>query len=153
MSLASLLVRDRVLPVRKIEEALQTQVVAGGDLGTILLEMDAIAENVLASYLAAVTHFLPAARSEVMSPSKSALGFLTASDAERLRLLPIAIERGTMIFAGLAPVPTAVEEFLKDRSGFEVTVRIACEARLSAGLFKHYGVPLSARRRTEAVGR
>ena len=59
-ALTSLLVRDEVVSVQQIEDALQRQVLEGGEIDTALLELDAASENTLNSYRAA-SYGLPAA--------------------------------------------------------------------------------------------
>ena len=71
-ALTSLLVRDRIVPVSKIEEALQLQVLSGGDIDTVLLEMDVVLEDVLSAYRAAMFGLLPATRDEVMRAPRDA---------------------------------------------------------------------------------
>ena len=50
--LGELLIKKNLLTQAQLEEALQAQVIFGGTLGTILIEMALISENVLAEILA-----------------------------------------------------------------------------------------------------
>ena len=77
-ALTSLLARDQVVPVRKIEEALQRQVVSGGSVETVLLEMAVVAENVLAAYAGAALGLPAATRDEVMGASRDVVRFSLA---------------------------------------------------------------------------
>ena len=58
--LSSVLVQQGVVPVRKVEEAIQRQVIYGGSLGTNLLEMGALDEAQLLSALSLATGLPPA---------------------------------------------------------------------------------------------
>ena len=50
--LSSLLVRDGLVGVKRMEKAFQRQVIYGGSLDTILLEMNVLSEERLTQYLA-----------------------------------------------------------------------------------------------------
>ena len=60
--LASLLVRDQVIPVERVQQAIQEQVMRGGNLDTVLLELGYLPENQMNAYSAAVYGWRPATR-------------------------------------------------------------------------------------------
>ena len=62
--LSSLLVRDGLVGVKRMEKAFQRQVIYGGSLDTILLEMKLVPEERLTQYLALASGLPPAARDE-----------------------------------------------------------------------------------------
>ena len=62
--LSSLLVRDGLVGVKRMEKAFQRQVIYGGSLDTILLEMNLVPEERLTQYLALASGLPPAARDE-----------------------------------------------------------------------------------------
>src|SRR6188472_1735079 len=88
-ALTSSLVRDGVVPVRKIEEALQRQVISGGDVETVLLEMEAASENVLAGYRAALYDLPPVTREAVMTVAPEIVKLVPAEVATQHRLVPL----------------------------------------------------------------
>ena len=63
--LSSLLVRDGVLGVKRMEQAFQRQVIYGGALDTILIEMAAVPEERLWHYLSLATG-LPSADRDLL---------------------------------------------------------------------------------------
>lgn len=144
-ALTSLLVRDGVVPVRKIEEALQRQVISGGDVETLLLEMDALPENVLASYRAALYDRLPASREEIMSVSPEVIDLVPAEVAIEHRLIPLRVQGSVLEVAVREPLSAEQEERLGFLLGFDLVARIACEVRIAAGLAHHYGADLPPR--------
>lgn len=146
-ALTSLLVRDQQVPVRKIEEAIQRQVISGGGLDTVLLELAAVPEDVLAAYCAAVYGLLPATRDEVMKVSRDTVRIVPREVAERHRLVPLASEEGTLVVAVSDPLDEATESQLAFLLGVEVVQRIVTEARLVAALHHHYGVEMPPRMR------
>jgi|GEM_PF-1330449 len=139
-ALTSLLVRDQVVPVRKIEEALQRQVVSGGEIETVLLEMGAVAENVLAAYAAATLGLRPATRDEVMGAPRDVVRIVPREVAEKHRLVPIAVEGRILYVAVAAALSTEVDQELGFLLGFDLVPRVVTEARLIAALAQHYGV-------------
>lgn len=146
-SLTSLLVRDQRVTVRKIEEAIQRQVIVGGALDTVLLELGVLPEDVMAAYCAAVHGLLPATRDEVMRVPRDSIRLVPREVAERHRLVPLSLESGTLVVAVTAPLEAAVEEQLAFLLGVELVQRIVVEARLAAALHHHYGTEMSPRLR------
>ncbi|MEM6956537.1 MAG: hypothetical protein AAF645_12655 [Myxococcota bacterium] len=146
-ALTSLLVRDQRVPVRKIEEAIQRQVIAGGGLDTILLEGAAAAENVVASYCAAVHGLPPASRDECMGVSRDVIRTVPSEVAERHRLIPLNFDGHRLVVAVATPLTYEVDQQLGFLLGVTVEQRIATEARLAAALSQHYGVEMVPRMR------
>ncbi len=138
-ALTSLLVRDQVVPVRKIEEAIQRQVIAGGDLETILLEMDVVPEDVLSAYRSATFGLLPATRDEVMKAPRDVTKHVPREIAERHRICPLAIDGRTLIVAVASPLKTNDEHQLGFLLGKDLVFRIVTEVRIAAALGHHYG--------------
>src|SRR4030095_5425646 len=73
--LSSLLVRDGVIGVKRMEKAFQRQVLFGGALDTILLEMREISEQRLLQYLSLSSGLPPATTGELehIDPNVSAI--------------------------------------------------------------------------------
>ena len=146
-ALTSLLARDQAVPVRKIEEALQKQVLSGGDMGTVLLELEALSENALAAYQAALAGVLPATRDEVMKVTRETIRLVPRETAEKHRLLPLAVDGRALLVAVSSQLPLGVEAQLGHALGYELVPRIVCDVRIAAGLQHHYGVEPAARQR------
>lgn len=139
-ALTSLLARDQIVPVRKIEEALQKQVVSGGEMSSVLLELDAISENTLAAYCAALYGLLPATRDEVMRVPRDTIRLVPRELAERHRMIPLAADSQTLLVAMARPLDREVEERAGFLLGLQLVTRIVCDVRISAGLVHHYGL-------------
>jgi hypothetical protein len=103
-ALTSLLVRDQVVPVRKIEEAIQRQVISGGEIEEVLLDMGAIAENVMSAYRAALFGLLPATRDEVMTASRETIRAVPREVAAQYGLVPLSAEGRTLVVAVSSPL-------------------------------------------------
>ena len=144
-ALTSLLVRDHVVSVRKIEEAIQRQVMSGGELETVLLEMDAVPEDVMSAYRAALYGLLPATRDEVMRVPRDTVRLVPRDVALQYRLVPLWAEKRTLVVAVTAPLKAEVDEQLGFLLGHELVYRIITEARLVSALGQHYDAEVAPR--------
>jgi hypothetical protein len=152
--LSSLLVRDQIVGVRRIEEALQRQVIHGGDLETNLLELAAVHEDVLAQYRAQVEGLLPVSAWEVMNPDDAACRLLPAELVGRHQLLPLRIEGSTLFVAVSAPPASSTLDELSFLLSLDVVPRITTEMRLAVAMMRAYGiaVPPRLQRLADKVG-
>jgi hypothetical protein len=146
-SLASLLSRDAVVPIELIERALERQTLEGGELDTALLELDSAPENVLAAYRAATFRLDAVGRGELLRIEAAVLACVPAKLANQLRVVPIAMQEGTLIVAGFLPLSEDARSLLESASTTEVDLRIATEARITAALERHYSITMSERMR------
>ena len=83
--LSSLLVRDGLVGVKRMEKAFQRQVIYGGSLDTILLEMNLVPEERLTQYLALASGLPPAKRDEADHAEADALATLSSEVAQQFR--------------------------------------------------------------------
>src|SRR5258705_5029660 len=90
--LSSLLVRDGLVGVKRMEKAFQRQVIYGGSLDTILLEMNLVPEERLTQYLALASGLPPAARDEGRQIEDTVSAIVERDLAERYRAVPVAAE-------------------------------------------------------------
>ncbi len=146
-ALTSLLVRDQRVPVRKIEEAIQRQVISGGRLDTVLLELKLVEENVLSAYLGVIHDLLPATRDEVMKVPRDIVRMVPKEVAGQHRMVPLSCEDRTLCVAVADPLDPATESQLGFLLGVELVQRVVTTVRISAGLHHHYGVDVVPRMR------
>ncbi|MEO0326713.1 MAG: hypothetical protein AAF447_27465, partial [Myxococcota bacterium] len=139
-ALTSLLVRDQQVPVQKIEEAIQRQVIGGGALDTVLLELDALPENVLAAYCAASVGLAPASREMLEAPARELLDLVPKEVAERHGVVPMRREGDTLVVAVAQPLDTETLERLAFLIGVALDQRVAAAARHALALQAHYGI-------------
>src|ERR1700761_8568925 len=124
-ALTSLLVRDDVVSVRQIEDALQRQVLEGGELDTSLLELGALPENVLIAYRAASFRALAAKREDVMSASGATRSLLLREQAEQYQVVRIAHDESTLTIAAISPPTESALAALRGKVGLEIVWRIS----------------------------
>ncbi|MBW2508249.1 MAG: hypothetical protein JRE81_06435 [Deltaproteobacteria bacterium] len=145
--LASLLVRDQVIPVERVQQAIQEQVMRTGNLDTVLLELGYLAENPMNAYCAAVYGILPATRDEVMKVPISTIRVLPREFAVRHRLIPVARTEDAVVLAVDRPLREATLRDISIELGIDPVQRIVCSVRLEAGLARHYDIEMTTRMR------
>ena len=145
--LASLLVRDQVIPVERVQQAIQEQVMRSGNLDTVLLELGYLVENQMNAYCAAVYGLLPATRDEVMKVPLSTIRVLPREFAVRHRLIPVARTEDAVVLAVDRPLPDATLREIAIELGIDPVQRIICSVRVEAGLALHYDIEMTTRMR------
>jgi hypothetical protein len=100
--------------VKRMEKAFQRQVIYGGSLDTILLEMNLIPEERLTQYLALASGLPPAARDEGTAADPVASSVLSRELAEQYRAVPVASDGETVRILVCAPLDLTELEDLAD---------------------------------------
>src|SRR4029079_8119254 len=137
--LSSLLVRDGLVGVKRMEKAFQRQVIYGGSLDTILLEMGLVPEERLTQSRALSPGLPPAARDEGTSPDPAALAMVTRELAEQYRAVPVAFERDAVRILVCAPLELSELEDLADLLDRPLQPLITPEYRWNLGFAAAYG--------------
>jgi len=149
--LASLLVRDQLLAVDRVQEAIQEQVIRGGNLDTVLLELGYVSENQMSAYCAAVYGLMPATRAEVMQVRLATTRMLPREFAVRHRVIPLARTEDAIVLTVDRPLSDAILREIAFELGVDPVQRVACSVRVEAGLAKHYDIEMTARMRKLAA--
>ena len=143
-ALSSLLVQDQVLGVTQIEQALQRQVILGGDLPTILLELRMLDERVLVDYMSKVVG-VPVLDAKLYdAPSTELSSVFSKETALACKAVPI-VAGDDLLVAVTGALPPAHQNRLTKESGLTVVPHLVLEFRLALMLNQTYGVPLSGR--------
>jgi len=145
--LASLLVRDQLIPIERVQQAIQDQVMRGGNLDTALLELGYLTENQMNAYSAAVYGLLPATRHEVMNAPINTIRVLPREFAVRHRLIPVARTEDAVVLAVDRPLPDATLREISFELGIDPVQRVVCSVRVEAGLARHYDIEMTTRMR------
>jgi len=143
--LSSLLVRDGLVGVKRMEKAFQRQVIYGGSLDTILLEMNLLAEERLTQYLALASGLPPAARDEGERIVPSALGLITAEIAAQFRAVPLSLDGEAVRVLVCSPLEISELEDLADLLDRPLQPLITPEYRWHLVYSKAYRVDAPAR--------
>jgi hypothetical protein len=115
--LGELLLQEKLVQPGQLEEALETQVVHGGRLGTNLLELGFVQEADLARMLGK-QHNLPFASGE-MTPDPSALALVSRQFYDDEDVLPMRIDATRLTVAVIGPNVKAT-----DALGFKASKRV-----------------------------
>lgn len=138
--LSSLLVRDGVVGVRRMEKAFQRQVLYGGSLDTILLELGMVPEDRLCQYLALASGLPPASREECEALEPSVAALLPLEQAQAYRAVPLALEGDAIRMAVAAPIDLAALEDLADHVDRPLRPLLVPEYRWHVMLEQAYGI-------------
>jgi hypothetical protein len=142
--LSSMLVRDGIVGVKRLEKAFRRQVVYGGNLDTVLLEMGLIAEERLSQYLALSSGLPPASRAELPDDRLELVrSLLPETLAGKHRVVPLGSDDGSIRVAVHSPVDMAQLEDLADEIDCALQPLIVPEYRWHVWFGRVYGgIPL-----------
>jgi hypothetical protein len=129
MRLGELLLQEKLITPEAREEALESQVVHGGRLGTNLVELGLLSEQDLARVLGQ-QHGVSAASGE-MVPDPRALALVDLSDADDKDYLPMRMDATRMSVAMLNPGDLATRDALAFKTGKRVVPVIIPEFRMN----------------------
>lgn len=137
--LSSLLVRDGVIGVKRMEKAFQRQVLFGGALDTILLEMNELPEQRLLQYLSLATGLPPATSRELAHLDSVAVETCPRDMAERYQVVPLSFDGDALRVLARDPVDLGALEDLA--SDLEVPVQpfVAPEFRFELAFDRAFG--------------
>jgi hypothetical protein len=148
--LSSLLARDGLVSVKRMEHAFQRQVIYGGCLDTILLEMNAVPEERLVQYLSLATGLPPATRSETEAFDPGAAERCPVEVARMFRVVPLSFEEGALRVLVHDPVDLGLLEELANELDVPVQPLVVPEYRFHVVFTHMYGGLLDARYSTLA---
>lgn len=139
-----------VITEEQLEEALRAQVVSGGRLGTLLIELGFVDEETLTQVLSEKFAVPRADAESLAAADPEAVRLLTEEVAQECRAIPFRRE-GHVLHVAMAD-PTNVEVLARLITSTEHPIRphIAPEVRLYEALARHYGIPQESRYRTLA---
>jgi hypothetical protein len=138
--LSSLLVRDGVLGVKRMEQAFQRQVIYGGALDTIVLEMGAVPEERLWHYLSLATALPSADRDLLEYFDPRAVQICPRDTAERFHVAPCAMDGQALRVLVTDPADLAELEGLATTLGLPVQPFVVPEYRFHLQLERLFGI-------------
>lgn len=140
IKIGELLIREGLITPAELEEALKTQVIFGGRLGTNLIEMGLLEEDDIARVLSRKLTVPFIDPSELMEIPQQVLELLPRELAERHRAIPLRLEGKRLTLAMTNPADLAAIDDIAFRTGFIIRPVVAPELRLIQALEKHYQV-------------
>ena len=143
--LGQLLVARGWITVQQLTRALKTQNVGGGRIGTCLLEMDAISEELLLKGLAEHLGVSSATVEDLRNIPEEVLALLPDKLARRCRAVPFRLEIGRLDVVMMDPRNLSAQDEIAFASGKRVKVYVAHELRLLEALERYYGEDMPSR--------
>ncbi|AKJ02851.1 type II secretion system (T2SS) protein E [Archangium gephyra] len=129
MRLGELLLQENVITPEALEEALESQVVHGGRLGTNLVELGLLSEQELARLLGK-QHNVASASGE-MVPDPRALELVDINEADEKDYLPMRVDATRMSVAVINPQDLETLDALAFRTGKRVVPVVIPEFRMN----------------------
>jgi hypothetical protein len=143
--LGQLLVARGWITVQQLTRALKNQNVAGGRLGTCLMEMDALTEELLLKGLSEQLGVPSAVADDLRGIPDEVIGLIHEKLARRCRAVPFRVEGGRLDLALMDPRNLSAQDEIAFASGKRVKVYVAEEIRILEALEKYYGEDLPSR--------
>ena len=143
--LGELLIKKNLLTQAQLEEALQAQVIFGGKLGTVLIEMGLITEDILAEILAQLLSVPCAKPGQLQSIPDNVIKIISAELAEKHKIIPVSVTGKKLTLAMADPHNLQSIDEISFRTGYIVRPILALEVRLIFALENYYDVKRTMR--------
>jgi hypothetical protein len=143
--LGELLIKKNLLSQAQLEEALQAQVIFGGKLGTVLIEMGLISEDILADILAQLLSIPCAKPGQLQKIPENVINIFTPELAEKHQAVPVTVSGKKVVTAMANPHDFKSVDDLSFRTGYIIQPILALEVRLVFALEKYYDIKRTMR--------
>lgn len=143
--LGELLLEKNLLTQAQLEEALQAQVIFGGKLGTVLIEMGLISEDKLAEVLAILVNVPCVKPGQLQNIPDAVIQIISPELAEKHKVLPLAVNGKKLTLAMAEPHDLKSIDEIAFRTGYIIQPVLALEVRLVFALEKYYDVKRAMR--------
>jgi hypothetical protein len=138
--LGELLIYNKLLTKEQLEEALQAQVIFGGKLGTILIEMGLISENILAGALSKLLKMPCAKPGELQKVPENVIRIISPELAQKYQVVPMAVNGRNLTLAMPNPHDLKAIDDIAFRTGYIIRPILGLEVRLVFALERYYGI-------------
>lgn len=143
--LGEFLIQKNMLTKVQLEEALQAQVIFGGKLGTVLIEMGLIKETTLADSLSQLLSIPCAQPGQMENLPSDVIKIITPELAEKHKVIPVAVNGKKLTLAMADPHNLKSIDELSFRTGYIIRPILALEVRLVFALEEYYGIKRTMR--------
>ncbi|MEJ2469748.1 MAG: hypothetical protein P8Y91_03955 [Desulfuromonadales bacterium] len=143
--LGELLRKQNLLTQEQLEEALQTQVLFGGKLGTILIEMKLISEEALTEILAKQLGVPCVKPGMLQNIPNDVIRILSSELAEKHKVIPVSLDGRKLTLAMADPHDLKSIDEISFRTSYIIKPVLALEVRLIYALEKYYGIKAKTR--------
>lgn len=136
--LGQLLVARGWITVQQLTRALQNQSVVGGRLGTCLIEIDAISEDLLLKGLSEQLGVPSASLDDLRGVPEEVLALLPDKLARRCRAVPFRVEGSRLDLAMMDARNLSCQDEIAFATGKRVKIHVAHELRVLEALERYY---------------
>lgn len=143
--LGEFLLKKNLLSKAQLEEALQAQVIFGGKLGTVLIEMGLLTEETLAGLLSQQLGIPCAKPGELQGIPDNVIAIISSELAEKHKVLPVSVSGRKLTLAMAEPHNLKAIDEISFRTGYIIRPILALEVRLVFALERYYGVKRTMR--------
>jgi hypothetical protein len=144
-NLGQLLIEKGLISEKALSEALQRQVIFGGRLGTNLLEMGAVSEDVLMKLLALQYNIAYAEPRHFESIPKEVLASVPQELLSKYQIVPLALEGQRITLAMIDPHKLDIVDEVAFQTNMVIQPVVASEVRIVEALERFYGIRREAR--------
>ncbi len=135
-----MLVHEGVITREQLKLALERQVVSGGRVGTNLMELGILGDDVLSHYLGKYYGMPSVKREELMNITPEVLGIVPSHVADRLSIIPFKKDGDTLHVALMDSENVSELNELEIMTGYKIVPHITTESRLIDALARYYGI-------------
>jgi hypothetical protein len=145
LKLGELLIKEGIITQGQLDEALKCHVIFGIKLGSSLIELGFIKEDVLLNLLSQKLGVPPVSHDELNEVPTAVLKRLSPAVAEKYRVIPIKQENKCLHVAMSDPTDFKAQDELAFITGNIIVPNIAPDIQILYALEKYYGVKLDHR--------
>lgn len=143
--IGELLITLQLITQAQLEEALQAQVIFGGKLGTVIIEMGLVSEKAMARALADQLGF-PCLQPDDLEKIPGAIIALVSQElAEKFQVIPLSVNGRKLTLAMANPCDIQAIDEISFRTGYIILPVLALEVRLFFALERYYGIKRAMR--------
>jgi len=143
--LGEYLINKNLLSSAQLEEALQAQVIFGGKLGTVLIEMGLLTEEALAELLSQQLAVPCAKPGELQNIPADVIAIISPELAAKHKVIPVAVNGRKLTLAMAEPRNFKAVDEISFRTGYIIRPILALEVRLVFALERYYDVKRTMR--------
>ena len=143
--IGELLVSEGLLTRKQLDEALKSQVIFGGRLGTNLVEMGIIEEQDLLRTLSKQLEIPFVSSEQLMAVPAEAIKLIPKEMAEEYKIVPLSLEKKRLTAAMADPSDLAAIDAISFITGYIILPVVCSELRLMLALEQYYGIKREVR--------
>ena len=145
LRLGEMLVQSNVITSDQLEEALKTQVMFGGKLGTNLVELNFVDEQTIANTLSKKLGVPSVSRDDLMAIPESTISILSKTVVEKYKVVPISVDKSGLTIVTADPSNLNSFDELRFITSKAIKTVIAPEIDLILAMERYYDIPRDVR--------